>query len=160
MSISEEQVWEILKQVEDPEIPVISVVELGIIREVQVDGELVRVTMTPTFTGCPALEVMKDAIKSALEQTGVGQVEVSIQIHPPWSSEHITQEGRVKLKAFGLAPPPHHQGLIDLSMLDTAACPYCGSENTSLKNSFGPTLCRAIFYCHDCSQPFEQFKPI
>jgi ring-1,2-phenylacetyl-CoA epoxidase subunit PaaD len=160
MKLTRERIWQILDEVKDPEIPVISVIEMGLIRAVEVEDGKVAVTMTPTFSGCPALQVMQADIRDRLEEAGAEAVEVRISHNPPWCSDWITPQGRAKLKEFGLAPPPTHGGLIDVNMLDTAACPYCGSEQTELKNSFGPTLCRAIFYCNACRQPFEQFKPI
>jgi ring-1,2-phenylacetyl-CoA epoxidase subunit PaaD len=159
-AITREQAWKILENVKDPEIPVVSVVEMGIIREVQIEDETVRVTMTPTFSGCPALQVMQDEIQTRLEEAGASRVEVKISHNPPWSSDWISPEAREKLKNFGLSPPPMHGGHIDLALLEVARCPYCGAEDTSLKNSFGPTLCRAIYYCNKCRQPFEQFKPL
>jgi ring-1,2-phenylacetyl-CoA epoxidase subunit PaaD len=158
--LDEKAVWEVLEEVKDPEIPVVSVVEMGIVREVEVQGDTVRVIMTPTFTGCPALHVMRQDIEIHLKKAGAENVQVDIRNSPPWSSNWITPEARVKLKQFGLAPPPHVQGSLELSLLDVVRCPYCESENTEIKNSFGPTLCRAIFYCNNCQQPFEQFKPI
>jgi ring-1,2-phenylacetyl-CoA epoxidase subunit PaaD len=158
--LSIDSAWKILDQVKDPEIPVVSVVEMGIIRDLEIDGERIKVTMTPTFTGCPALKVMQEEIEAHLRQAGAKEVEVVISHSPPWSSDWIADSARQKLKGFGLAPPACHGGLIGDDLLDFAACPYCDSNNTSLKNSFGPTLCRAIFYCNDCQQPFEQFKPI
>lgn len=158
--LNEAAVWEILEEVKDPEIPVVSVVEMGIIRAVEVDGETVQVTMTPTFAGCPALQAMRDEIEARLLAAGVGQVKVKLSLSPPWSSDWIAPQARQKLKDFGLAPPPLHGGRFEATLLEVVACPYCGSEDTSLKNSFGPTLCRAIFFCNACRQPFEQFKPI
>lgn len=158
--LTEAEIWEILDEVKDPEIPVVSVVEMGIVRDIEIEGELVKVTMTPTFAGCPALKVMQDDIEEKLKQAGVEKVAVRLSHNPPWSSDWISAEARAKLKGFGLTPPPMHGGKIELSLLEVVSCPYCSSENTSLKNSFGPTLCRAIFYCNDCRQPFEQFKPL
>jgi ring-1,2-phenylacetyl-CoA epoxidase subunit PaaD len=159
-SLTSDYIWKVLDDVKDPEIPVVSVVEMGIVREVKIDGSLVQVTMTPTFTGCPALQVMQEEIKAYLLEAGAEKVEITLRQSPPWSSDWISEAGRAKLKGFGLAPPACHGGLIQESLLDIAACPYCDSANTSLKNNFGPTLCRAIFYCNNCQQPFEQFKPV
>ena len=158
--LTSEEIWNLLEQVKDPEIPVVSVVELGIIRQVDVDGETVRVRMTPTFSGCPALQEMQNQIEARLRQAGAVQVDVQIILAPPWSTDWIAPEARQKLRDFGLAPPPVHGGNFELASLEMAACPYCSSTDTSLKNSFGSTLCRAIFYCNHCQQPFEQFKPL
>jgi ring-1,2-phenylacetyl-CoA epoxidase subunit PaaD len=155
------QIWQALDEVADPEIPVVSLVEMGIVRDVAVSASgAVTVQMTPTFAGCPALHVMREDIAAKLEELGATAVTVETILSPPWSSDWIVPEARAKLKAFGLAPPPQHGGNINVVLLDLAACPYCDSTNTSVKNNFGPTLCRAIYYCHNCQQPFEQFKPL
>lgn len=159
--ITTDDIWLMLDEVKDPEIPVVSLVEMGIIRQVEIADETVIVTMTPTFSGCPALQVMKNDIEHRLRAAGINSVEVRQVLDPPWSSDWISPAARQKLKQFGLAPPPRHGGkLQEILLVDTVPCPYCDSTNTTLKNSFGPTLCRAIHYCHDCQQPFEQFKPL
>lgn len=158
--MNEEAVWEALTEVVDPEIPVVSLVEMGIVRGVQVDGPHVTVTITPTFSGCPALHVMQQDIVARLQALGCASVSVETVLSPPWSSDWITDEGRRKLKAFGLAPPQRHGGNIAITFYEPVTCPYCDSANTSVKNEFGPTLCRAIYFCHNCQQPFEQFKPL
>ena len=159
--ITAANIWQALTEVKDPEIPVVSLVEMGIIRQVELIKDKVIVTMTPTFSGCPALEVMKTNIERKLRDEGIASVEVKQVLDPPWSSDWITDDARQKLKAFGLAPPPKHDGnLQEILLIDTVACPYCDSTNTVIKNTFGPTLCRAIHYCNDCQQPFEQFKPL
>lgn len=155
-----EKIWEVLSEVKDPEIPVVSLVEMGIVRAVAIQGEKVTVRMTPTFSGCPAMQVMQNEVLRRLQEAGAAPVEVEISHSPAWTTEWIAPEAREKLKAFGLAPPPRHNGNISLALLDIVTCPYCGSTDTSLKNSFGPTLCRAIYYCNACRQPFEQFKPL
>jgi ring-1,2-phenylacetyl-CoA epoxidase subunit PaaD len=151
-------VWQALESVKDPEIPVISVVELGVIRQVNVDAGHVTVGMTPTFSGCPALDVMRRDIEHAVKNLGADSVDVKILLSPPWSTDMMSDEARRKLRDFGLAPPPRHGGQTALILLDEAICPHCQSHNTSIKNSFGPTLCRALYYCNACQQPFEQFK--
>jgi ring-1,2-phenylacetyl-CoA epoxidase subunit PaaD len=103
---------------------------------------------------------MQQGIQDRLLEMGIAQVEVHTILSPPWTTEWIGAEARAKLQSFGLAPPPHHDGDFTLVLLDQVACPYCESKDTSLRNSFGPTLCRAIFYCNHCQQPFEQFKPL
>lgn len=160
-AVTVNDIWQILDEVKDPEIPVVSLVEMGIIRDVEIDGDKVLVTMTPTFSGCPALQVMKTDIEEKLQERGLPSVEVKQVLDPPWSSDWITDEARQKLKAFGLAPPKKHGGnLQEILLFDTVSCPYCDSQNTTVKNTFGSTLCRAIYYCNDCQQPFEQFKPL
>lgn len=156
-----ERIWDALHDVKDPEIPVISIVEMGIVRQVRLDETGVTVEMTPTFSGCPALHVMQQDIEARLNQLGIQQVKVVVVLNPPWSSDWISDEAREKLRQFGLAPPPRHGGdLASVAFLDVAVCPRCGSTNTVIKNSFGPTLCRMIWYCNDCQDAFEQFKPL
>lgn len=158
--ISEEAVWQALEAVKDPELPVVSLVEMGIVRRVDVLPERVVVTITPTFSGCPALHTMKADIAVHLRACGVENVQVETTFSPPWTSDWITDAAREKLRNFGLAPPPRHGGQFEVMLLDAVSCPYCGSENTRIRNSFGATPCRMIFYCDACEQPFEQFKPL
>lgn len=155
-----DHVWEALEDVKDPEIPTVSVVELGIIRQIGFEGPVLIVAMAPTFVGCPALNVMREAVREQLLGIGIGRVEVKIVIRPPWTSDWISSEGRKKLKLIGLAPPPKHGGDLEHFIDVSASCPYCESTNTELKNSFGSSLCRSIYFCNNCTQPFEQFKPI
>jgi ring-1,2-phenylacetyl-CoA epoxidase subunit PaaD len=160
--VTAEAVWSALAEVEDPEIPVISLVDLGVVRDVRVDGERVHVEFTPTFLGCPALEVMRDRMTEAIEELG-GEAEVEVVADDSWSTDRITPEGREKLRAAGFAPPaPREAAAPKLVQLQSAAfrCPYCGSTDTKLENIFGPTPCRSIRYCAGCRQPFEQFKTI
>ena len=161
----ERRVWEVLAEVPDPEIPAISVVDLGVIRSVRFTGDRLTVEMLPTFVGCPAIDVMRQQIGERLEEEGIArEVEVRVTFAEPWTSERITPAGRERLRASGFAPPEAHGavlgGLDELTVLPVATCPYCGSRNTTLENPFGPTLCRAIYHCENCRQPFEQFKRI
>jgi ring-1,2-phenylacetyl-CoA epoxidase subunit PaaD len=158
--LTAEEVWKLLEEVYDPEIPTVSVVDLGLIRSVGITGSQIKITMTPTFAGCPALEVMRATIGERLQEAGAQDVEVRFILHPPWTTDWITQQGRQKLTAFGLAPPPVHAGQLEAVLDAPTACPYCSSRNTERKNDFGSTLCRAIYVCRDCRQPFEGFKPI
>jgi len=155
-----DDIWQALEDVKDPEIPVVSVIEMGIVREVIIESDKVIVTMTPTFSGCPALQVMKAGIEERIKRLGVENVEVTVTLSPRWTTDWITEGARIKLKAFGLGPPPRHNGNVNVFFLDAATCPYCDSLDTTIKNTFGPTLCRTIYYCNACQQPFEQFKPI
>lgn len=158
--LTAEHIWSALNTVMDPEIPVVSLVEMGIVRQVAIEGETVTVTMTPTFSGCPALVEMERLIIDQVHSLGATSVSVKKALSPAWSSDWINEEGRRKLREFGLAPPPRHGGNLVVTFFDIIACPYCGSTNTTLKNSFGSTLCRAIYYCHACQDSFEQFKAL
>jgi len=158
--IAEEQVWQALEKVKDPEIPVVSVVEMGIVRDVAVEGKAVTVTMTPTFSGCPALEVMAREIESVVRALGAAPVTVETVLNPPWSTEWISETAREKLKQFGLAPPPRHEGHLPVTFYEPVPCPRCDSKNTVVRNTFGSTLCRAIYFCNECVEPFEQFKAL
>ena len=157
-TIDEVYVW--LEEVKDPEIPVLSLVDLGVITNVVVDEEKVTVEMTPTFVGCPAMDYMKADVESVLRNRGVKNVVVNISFRRPWSSDLISEKGKQSLKQFGLAPPPSTKIFTDLEILEIATCPRCNGTNTELKSPFGPTLCRAIFYCNTCKEAFEQFKPV
>jgi len=162
--ITEAQIWKLLQTVPDPEVPVISVVELGIIQYVDVsESGAVHIAMTPTFAGCPAVEMMQNDMRSALDSANITDVRIDIVYDPPWTSDRITDDGRRKLKEFGLAPPPPLQGRTDGSMIllvEQIECPFCDSKQTRLESPFGPTLCRAIYYCNACNQSFELFKPL
>ena len=173
-------VWEALADVPDPEIPAVSVVDLGVIRGVEftdppVDtgtgGDRLRVELLPTFVGCPAIEVMRQAIAARLAPLA-DDIEVAVTFDEPWTTERITPEGRRKLRESGFAPPaavgPAATSvtedallqILPMATLPVAECPHCRSRRTTLDNAFGPTLCRAIYYCNDCRQPFEQFKSV
>lgn len=158
--LTEDAIWTTLQEVKDPEIPVISLIEMGIVREVTLNNGTVRVKMTPTFSGCPALVEMERLIERKVMALGADSVKVEVILSPAWSSDWITDEGRRKLKEFGLQPPQRHDGNITLTFFDDVPCPRCDSTNTTLKNSFGSTLCRSIWYCNECQEPFEQFKPL
>ena len=160
------RVWAELAAIADPEIPAISLVDLGVIGSVTVDDRRVEVELLPTFIGCPAIGVMQQQITERIGALALAdEVEVRISFDQPWTSERISQEGRERLRLSGFAPPPAGPApvggsLRELTVLAVAECPYCGSRNTSLENPFGPTLCRAIYHCADCRQPFEQFKRV
>jgi ring-1,2-phenylacetyl-CoA epoxidase subunit PaaD len=154
--VTAEQVWEKLDEIPDPEIPVISLVDLGVIRSVDVHDGHVHVELTPTFLGCPALDAMKRALEDKVRELGAVP-EIEVVNDDSWGTDKITAAGREKLRAAGLAPPAPR-----LLQLQSAVhtCPYCGSTDTALENLFGPTPCRSLRYCNGCSQPFEQFKTI
>lgn len=165
------RVWQALREVYDPEIPTISVVDLGIIHRVEATPERVRVEILPTFVGCPAIDVMREQIAARLRELALApEVSVGVTFAAQWSSERITPEGHERLREAGFAPPADApaftaEAVVDLNPLGRLrpalpACPYCGSKNTLLENRFGPTLCRSIHYCNGCRQPFEAFKAV
>ena len=163
-TVTVEDVWEALAEVPDPEIPVLSVVDLGLVHAVGLDGERLRVELLPTFVGCPALELIRQSVADRL--AGMAPVvEVEMTFAVPWTSDRITAEGRAKLRESGFAPPgaasaPDRPLFATITVRPTATCPWCGSANTALENAFGPTLCRSIYWCNACRQPFEQFKAV
>jgi ring-1,2-phenylacetyl-CoA epoxidase subunit PaaD len=160
--VSEAAVWDALAEIPDPEIPVISLVDLGVIRQVEVEGSEVRVEFTPTFLGCPALEAMRDAMDARIRELGA-EPDVRVIVDDSWSTDRITPEGREKLREAGFAPPaPREAAAPTIVQLRSGAfkCPYCGSTDTRLENLFGPTPCRSLRYCPSCRQPFEQFKTV
>jgi len=160
--VTAKEVWDALAEIPDPEIPVVSLVDLGVIRDVAVANGDVRIEFTPTFLGCPALEVMRDAMAEKIRALGA-EPDVQIVLDDSWSTDKITPAGREKLRSSGFAPPaPRAAGGAELLQLQPAIfrCPYCGSTETKLENIFGPTPCRSLRYCASCRQPFEQFKTI
>jgi len=154
--VTAEQVWAAFGEIADPEIPVVSLVDLGVIRSVDVSDRRVHVEFTPTFLGCPALEAMKRAMEEKVAELGA-DAEVEVVNDDSWSTDKITPAGREKLRAAGFAPPAPR--LVQLQS-HVHRCPYCGSTQTRLENLFGPTPCRSLRYCESCRQPFEQFKTI
>jgi ring-1,2-phenylacetyl-CoA epoxidase subunit PaaD len=159
--VTADDVWSALAEIPDPEIPVISIVDLGVVKSVEVTDGSVRIDFTPTFMGCPALDAMKLAMEAKVAELGATAA-VNVRLDDSWSTDDITSEGREKLRAAGFAPPtPRPAGRLELVQLQRGfRCPYCGSTSTRLENLFGPTPCRSIRYCDDCRQPFEQFKTI
>jgi ring-1,2-phenylacetyl-CoA epoxidase subunit PaaD len=160
--VTEAEVWEALAEIPDPEIPVVSLVELGVVRRVEVENGRVRVDFTPTFLGCPALELMRDAMAERIRSLGA-DADIVVHMDDSWSTDKITPGGREKLRSAGFAPPaPRGSAAPTLVQLQSKVfrCPYCGSTDTRLENIFGPTPCRSLRYCAGCKQPFEQFKTI
>ena len=161
LRLTERAVWAALAEIPDPEIPVISVVDLGVIKDVAIENGYVRIDFTPTFMGCPALDTMRLAMEAKIAELGAVAA-VNVRLDDSWSTDDITPEGREKLRAAGFAPPaPRRTERLELVQLERGfRCPYCGSTSTRLENLFGPTPCRSIRYCNACRQPFEQFKTI
>lgn len=149
-AISEAQVWEWLEAVPDPEIPVISVVDLGVIRDVDVDGDDVTVTITPTYSGCPAMSMISLDIEVALAKQGVDKVAFKTQLAPAWTTDWMSAKGRDKLEGYGIAPPQPAGG--------PERCPHCKSANVQRVSQFGSTACKAQWRCRDCLEPFDYFK--
>ena len=158
----EDDIRTFLKEVKDPEIPPISIVDLGIVTKINVnDKNDVHVTLTPTFAGCPALKIMEDLVKDRLSKVdNIGEVSVETSFETTWTTDMISEEGREALLQHGLAPPKQNVGYMELDVLSDTPCPYCESRNTELKSPFGPTLCRSLHYCNNCKQAFEGFKPV
>jgi ring-1,2-phenylacetyl-CoA epoxidase subunit PaaD len=160
--VTAEQVWSAFGEIPDPEIPVVSLVDLGVVHDVEVENGRVHVGFTPTFLGCPALEVMRDQMADRIRKLGA-EPDVEVLVEESWTSDKITPDGRRKLEEAGFAPPaPRAASGPTLVQLEAQAfrCPYCESTDTRLDNLFGPTPCRSIRYCNACRQPFEQFKTL
>jgi ring-1,2-phenylacetyl-CoA epoxidase subunit PaaD len=159
--LTEDVIWHALRDVPDPEIPTVNLVDLGVILRVELDqaARRARILLLPTFNGCPAIQLMRDLIRERLEQLGLA-VQVDVTREQRWSSDRISEAGRRGLERAGIAPPGPADTSAIIPLLEPAACPHCGSRHTTLDSAFGPTLCRAIAYCRDCRQPFEQFKPL
>ena len=155
-----QEIVKILKEVADPEIPVISLVDLGIIRDIKVDDNQITITISPTYSGCPALDVIPVLIHEALEKAGFSGIIVKNDISEAWSTDWISKEGKQALKAYGIAPP--EQRGTDLQTIPfeerIVLCPQCGSANTSMTSKFGSTPCKSLFKCNDCLEPFDYFK--
>ncbi len=162
--LSRETLFTILDAVKDPEVPVISIVELGIVRDARATDGGVTITITPTYSGCPAMHTIAQDIRAALAVYGVDEVRIETVHAPAWTTDWIGPEAREKLRAFGIAPPgpvDHEGGLVALTRRRQAvSCPYCGSPRTELKSEFGSTACKAIHVCLACRQPFDEFKPL
>lgn len=162
-AVSEKEIWEILKEVKDPEIPVLSIIDLGILRKVEVvkeEGNLIRVTITPTYSGCPAMDVISMDVRLKLIEKGFRNIEVKHQLSPAWTTDWMTEEGRSKLKAYGIAPPNPKQQFCSTEMFleEAVACPRCNSSHTTLISQFGSTACKSMYRCEDCKEAFDYFK--
>lgn len=162
MSTAVTALWESLEQVTDPEIPVISVIELGIVRDIEIDAaNNCIVTITPTYSGCPAMDVIAQEISAALQNLGVNEVKIVHQLSPAWTTDWMKASGKEKLREYGIAPPV--QQVVDISSLSRVSdpqidCTHCGSKNTRLLSQFGSTSCKALYRCNDCLEPFDYFK--
>ncbi|MBX7145288.1 MAG: phenylacetate-CoA oxygenase subunit PaaJ [Oligoflexia bacterium] len=163
MTWTESDVLKALETVRDPEVPVLSVLDLGIIRGVDIQGKAVTVKVTPTYSGCPALELIERNVAEALRDKGMQDVTIERVLSPAWSTDWISEEGRRKLKEFGIAPPVGNADdelvLIGTKAAPNIPCPFCDSLATERRSQFGATACKALYYCQACHQPFEYFKP-
>lgn len=163
-----EAAWEVLRQIPDPEVPVISLCELGIVRDLKETAGGLEVVLTPTYSGCPATELIQDDVRAAL--AAFGEIEITMQRAPAWTTDWISDEGRRKLKDYGIAPPGPANGLapgqgqpirlVHRASLTRLACPRCGSDQTEKLSAFGSTACKALYRCLSCREPFEHFKPL
>jgi ring-1,2-phenylacetyl-CoA epoxidase subunit PaaD len=157
-----DRVYAILDTVKDPEVPVLSVVELGIIRDVEIGESGVTVVVTPTYSGCPAMDAIEHDILAALKAADIPDARVRTVLTPAWTTDWIPAEAREKLRAYGIAPPGHSgvHSPVQLRRREPVLCPFCGSPNTSPRSEFGSTACKALHFCNACTQPFEEFKSI
>jgi ring-1,2-phenylacetyl-CoA epoxidase subunit PaaD len=159
--LSVAQAWQVLAQVPDPEIPVISVTELGIVRDIKAVDESLTVVVTPTYSGCPATEAIETAIRDALREAGASEVRIETRLAPPWTTDWLDPAAAAKLRAHGIAPPGAAAAAQTIRMMPRApACPRCGSSDTERLSEFGATACKALYRCGACREPFEYFKPI
>jgi ring-1,2-phenylacetyl-CoA epoxidase subunit PaaD len=161
VNLTQEQAWKILEQIPDPELPAVSICELGIVREVRAGTDTLTVVVTPTYSGCPATEMIAGDIRSALVHAGATNVEVRTQLAPAWTSDWISAEARAKLRAHGIVPPQPGATTQPLHFVPrTLPCPRCGSTSTARLSEFGSTACKALYRCESCREPFEYFKKI
>jgi ring-1,2-phenylacetyl-CoA epoxidase subunit PaaD len=160
MVATKEHIWEILEEVTDPEIPVLTVVDLGIIRDVKIEDDHIEVIITPTYSGCPAMDMITVNIKAALQEKGFHPIKVTTVLSPAWTTDWMTENGKRKLKEYGIAPPV--EGTYDKSQLFGAErvvqCPHCDSNDTSMVSLFGSTACKSLYKCNSCHEPFDYFK--
>ncbi|MFY7963654.1 MAG: 1,2-phenylacetyl-CoA epoxidase subunit PaaD [Chitinophagaceae bacterium] len=152
---STHKIWQLLETVSDPEIPVLSIVDLGIVRDVKVVDEHIEVVITPTYTGCPAMDMIAMNIRLALIENGFQKIKITSVLSPAWTTDWITEKGKLELKKYGIAPP---KGNANSITKDGIECPQCNSTNTSIISEFGSTACKALFKCNDCKEPFDYFK--
>ncbi len=165
-NISSKQIWQILEQITDPEIPVLSIVDLGIVRDVHVDKNSIEVFITPTYSGCPAMDVISVNIRMELTQKGFSNINIKQQLSPAWTTDWMTEKGKAQLQAYGIAPPQTRSGgppsdrISKMLFNDEVIveCPQCHSKNTKLLSQFGSTACKALYQCMDCKEPFDYFK--
>jgi ring-1,2-phenylacetyl-CoA epoxidase subunit PaaD len=160
-NISIQKIWQLLEEVPDPEVPVLSVIDLGIIRDVKVSENEVEVIITPTYSGCPAMDMIRMNIKLALIEHGYNNVKVTSVLSPAWTTDWMSEAGKLKLKEYGIAPPNPKQQVCDDKLFaphEAVQCPLCDSWHTRRISEFGSTACKALYQCNDCKEPFDYFK--
>ena len=158
-NITTDEIWKLMKDVNDPEIPVLSIIDLGIVRDIKLNDNKVEVFITPTYSGCPAMDVISMNIRMALLKEGFSTIKITQQLSPAWTTDWMSNEGKDKLKSYGIAPPVGKS--FDKKYLEEelkVECPLCHSENTKLLSQFGSTACKALYQCNDCLEPFDYFK--
>jgi len=157
-NITTDSIWNLMEDIYDPEIPVLSIIDLGIIRDVQIDNDNIEVFITPTYSGCPAMDVISLNIRMSLLQNGFTNIKITQQLSPAWTTDWMTPQGKEKLKAYGIAPPVEKS--FDQKYLEElkVECPLCHSKNTKVISQFGSTACKALYQCNDCLEPFDYFK--
>lgn len=153
-TIEEKKIWSILQTVTDPEVPVLTVIDLGIVRDVKINGEETEVIITPTYTGCPAMDMIAANIKMELQANGFQNIKITSVLSPAWTTEWMSESGKRKLQEYGIAPPDKRFSIPK----DGVECPLCHSNNTRLISEFGSTACKALYQCNDCKEPFDYFK--
>lgn len=160
-NISTAQVWDLLEAVTDPEVPVLSILDLGIVRDVKVENDHVHIVITPTYSGCPAMDVISMSIRMQLLSNGFKEVSISQVLSPAWTTDWMTEAGKEKLRAYGIAPPNPTQQVCNTKLFaddEAVQCPHCNSWNTRRLSEFGSTACKSLFQCNDCHEPFDYFK--
>ena len=161
MGTAEQKILSILETVNDPEVPVLSVTDLGIIRDVRINNDEIEVVITPTYSGCPAMDVISMNIRMALLQHGYNKIKITTVLSPAWTTDWMSGQGKEKLKAFGIAPPTAKQQVCHTELFhegEAIQCPRCNSYNTRLVSQFGSTACKALYVCEECKEPFDYFK--
>jgi len=161
LNIEEQKIWRLLEDVCDPEVPVLSIIDLGIIRDVKINDDEVEIIITPTYSGCPAMDMISMNIKLALIEHGYKKVKVTSVLSPAWTTDWMSEAGKEKLRAYGIAPPNPKQVVCDTKLFaeeEAIQCPRCNSYHTKRISEFGSTACKALFQCLDCKEPFDYFK--
>ncbi len=158
-NITDNEIWQLMEDVYDPEIPVLSVIDLGIVRDIKIDDSEIEIFITPTYSGCPAMDMIAMNIRMAILQNGYKKIKITQQLSPAWTTDWMTENGKQKLKSYGIAPPVGKS--FDKKYLEDeikVECPQCHSANTKLLSEFGSTSCKALYQCKDCLEPFDYFK--